>query len=142
MLLTMVKFVLTQVGPVGTHATGAAGVISADRNDIGFEGIVPNSLYIARTLFFTNEQARLDQQQLARSLQWCTQNLRRGDVILTLIAISNGSGEGSTVGPIEWAPEYFDVIKAATDKGIIVVQAAGNEGRSLDSPGEFIIHPQ
>ena len=37
-------------GPIGSHATGAAGVVGADRNGIGIDGIAANSVMIARSV--------------------------------------------------------------------------------------------
>jgi subtilisin family serine protease len=121
-------------GPIGSHATGAAGVVGADENGIGYTGIVPNAYFTARTLYFDDASAKSNSQNLARSLQWCVDNGKAGDVIMLIIVIAMGS-DGVT-GPVEWYPEYFDVVKAATDKGMVLVTSAGNDGASLDNPGK------
>jgi subtilisin family serine protease len=123
-------------GPIGTHATGAAGVVGADENGIGYNGIVPNAQFTARSLYFDEQSAKSGSQNLARAFQWCVDNGKAGDVIMTIIVVDMGAGDKVT-GPVEWWPEYFDVIKRATDKGMIVVTSAGNDGANLDNPGEL-----
>lgn len=118
-------------GPIGTHATGAAGVVGADENNVGYTGIVPNAAFTARSLYFDQQSAKAGKQNLARAFQWCVDNGKAGDVIMVIIVMS--MNDDGVSGPLDWYPEYFDVIKRATDKGMIVVSSAGNEGASLDN---------
>lgn len=65
--------------------------------------------------------------------------LQAGDVVQ--IGMQTGGGEvtdsctSECYVPQENAPAYYDVIKALTDKGVHVIQAAGNGNINLDHPG-------
>ena len=60
-----------------------------------------------------------------------------GDIILLEIHRqgpgASGAGQDGYIA-IEWWPDDFDAIRYATNKGIIVVEAAGNGARNLDDP--------
>ena len=44
-------------------------------------------------------------------------------------------GANGNYAPAEYSPAVWQVVKAATDAGIIVVAAAGNGNENLDAPG-------
>ena len=62
--------------------------------------------------------------------------MEAGDVILLEQQSVQGPQFDPTTGrglvPIEFEPEVFNAIKAATNKGIIVVESAGNGSENLD----------
>jgi subtilisin family serine protease len=127
-------------GPVGTHAVGAAGVVVANRNGIGYNGIAANSFLIARSVYFSDQDANEGFGNIARAIQWCTDALKAGDVMMVIIQLSFDAEDGSgTVGiPVEYYPDHFDAVRAATDKGIIVVQPSGNENTDISDPSKSI----
>ncbi|ANI81750.1 carbohydrate-binding protein [Kosakonia oryzae] len=61
--------------------------------------------------------------------------LQAGDVVQVGIQISGGEVTGCQYNcwmPMELYQDYFDVIKALTDKGVHVIEAAGNGGINFD----------
>jgi hypothetical protein len=64
--------------------------------------------------------------------------LRAGDVVQLGIQISGGEVTDCQYEcwiPMEYYQDYFDVIKALTDKGVHVIEAAGNGSVNLDHSG-------
>lgn len=97
------------------HGSHVAGVIGAARNQLGIVGIAPEiSLYPIKVL---NKNGVGALSNLVRGIEW---GIANGMDILN-ISISGG-----TVIP---AP-LQQAVRAATRRGIFVVAAAGNEGKS------------
>jgi peptidoglycan hydrolase-like protein with peptidoglycan-binding domain len=71
----------------------------------------------------------------ARTIREAADRLRAGDIILLEIhrpgPNSTGSGQFGFIA-IEWWPDDFAAIRYAVNKGIIVVEAAGNGFQNLD----------
>ena len=65
-------------------------------------------------------------QQLEKRIRLATRNLAAGDVMLLAM-----QGD-RTLLPVEVTRGVFRAIRAATSKGIIVIEAAGNQGRPLE----------
>ncbi len=82
----------------------------------------------------------LDEQgqrwDVAAALRRATRSLRAGDVLLIEVHLpgphhpDDGSQDGYL--PVEYWEESFDAIRRAVDRGIYVVEAAGNGGEDLD----------
>lgn len=109
------------------HGTAVVGVIGAKANGYGVTGIVP--------------AARLDvgsfeHDPTARVIDGVASKLQPGDVMILEIHRSgpgaNGHGQDGYIA-IEWWPDDFEAIQRATRRGIIVIEAAGNGYRDLDS---------
>ena len=73
--------------------------------------------------------------------------LKAGDVVQMGMQTGGGEVAGCTTKtcyvPQENAPDYYDIIKALTDKGVYVIEAAGNGNVNLDHPGfngKFNVH--
>jgi hypothetical protein len=104
-----------------SHGTAVAGIIGGDYNTIGIDGMAPNaSFYGSSDIFATYSSA-------AQAIQAATAAASPGDVILLEEEQAwNVTSDTKVFLPIEWWPHNWDVIKAATDAGIVVVEAAGN----------------
>lgn len=64
--------------------------------------------------------------------------LKAGDVVQIGVHVAGGYPAGCQKDcwvAMESEPAYYDVIKALTDKGVHVIEAAGNGNVNLDSPG-------
>lgn len=111
------------------HGTAVLGVVAAKDNGIGMVGIAPGVDGIVT--------ASLGGIGAARALQAAANALSPGDILIVELhgpgPNSRGRGQQGYV-PMEWWQPEFDVIKAATRRGIIVVEAAGNGSEDLDAP--------
>ena len=101
------------------HGTMVAGIIAAAHNDTAIAGVNPNAkLMVLRALGnFGTTRASL----LAEAIVYATDN--GADII-------NLSVGGALTNPMETA-----ALKYASEKGVLIVVAAGNEGVDLDNYG-------
>ncbi len=106
------------------HGTHVAGILSANRNGYGVVGVAPQaSLYVAKAF---DKRGMATDEAVAQSLDWLISNK------VNIINMSFSSTD---------LPSYHNQIKKAYDKGIIVICAAGNNGRlkgkALGYPARF-----
>ncbi len=110
------------------HGTAVWGEIGADHNGFGVMGIAPNA-ELGASSFAT--------LPTATAIKCAADKLVAGDIILLEIHRRGPNGVG---GPnsqqgyiaVEWWPDDFAAIRYAVNKGIIVVEAAGNGWENLD----------
>lgn len=103
------------------HGTAVVGILVAKDNEFGIRGIVSNSQIGTSGSWYGMSEAIVS----------ATQVLGKGDVIV----IENhnyGPDDGKLVAMEYWT-SIFDAIKYATDKGVTVVEAAGNGSSDLDN---------
>jgi serine protease len=67
---------------------------------------------------------------VADAIDTAAEQLRAGDVLL--IELQSRPRTGMPYLPVEYADDVFDVIRAASDRGVIVIEAAGNGFADLD----------
>jgi Subtilase family/FG-GAP-like repeat len=110
------------------HGTAVLGVISGDANSIGVTGLAPGAVISASS--FTDQSS-------SAAIKAAADKLRSGDIIL--LEIHRGgprtpNPEQGQLGyiAIEWWPDDFAAIRYAVQKGIVVVEAAGNGSQNLD----------
>lgn len=109
------------------HGTAVLGEYSGDVNSFGVTGICSDA--IAGASSFVNTPST------ARTIREAADRLSAGDIILLEIHRSGPNGTGSgQFGyiAVEWWPDDFAAIRYAVNKGIIVVEAAGNGFQNLD----------
>jgi hypothetical protein len=110
------------------HGTAVLGEISADRNGIGVQGIAPDAVISASSF---------QDQPTATAIVNAANRLGPGDIILLEIhrpgprTPSPPQGQLGFIA-IEWWPDDFAAIRYAVNKGILVVEAAGNGFQNLD----------
>lgn len=102
------------------HGTGVLGISAAGVNGYGMNGVVPN----ARFFVYSETRGRLD------SITRAINNSRPGDIVL--LEMQDFGPEGLFV-PAEINPAVWDVVLAGSNKGVVIVAAAGNGGANLDS---------
>ena len=107
------------------HDTASVGIMAAKDIGTGIRGI--------------SWKSRLGYSASAHNnLYNLIPQLNAGDVVQIGIHVAGGYPAGCTKDcwiAMESEPAYYDVIKALTDKGIYVIEAAGNGNVNLDSPG-------
>ncbi len=119
-----------------SHGTAVAGVLGGDRTDFGVTGICPDATMFGFAAF--DSRGRHD---TADAIRLAAARLGPGDIILIELHKAGPrartdptlTGEPGSI-PIEWWPHNFEVIRDATMRGIIVVEAAGNGHEDLDDP--------
>ena len=111
------------------HGTAVIGEISGDLNRFGIVGIAPDAR-IGAVAF---------SMPTARAIRLAADRLRPGDILLLEIHRAgprlNFQARADQRGyvAIEWWPDDYRAIRYAVEKGIIVVEAAGNGAENLDS---------
>lgn len=111
------------------HGTAVIGEFSGDRNSIGITGICPDAR-VSAISFTTNPSAK--------AIRKAANRLRPGDIMLLEIHRAgprhNFQRRADQKGyvAIEWWPDDYAAIRYATNRGIIVVEAAGNGRENLD----------
>ncbi|WP_094546303.1 S8 family peptidase [Petroclostridium xylanilyticum] len=107
------------------HGTHVAGIIAAERNNVGVIGVAPEAdLYIAKAF---DKDGSADFEAIRNSLVWMAE--RNVDVI-------NMSFSSQTT-----SREYQKIISDLYASGITLVCAAGNEGASEGDNGDTIGYP-
>ena len=110
------------------HGTAVLGVYSGDRNNFGVTGICPAA--VASAVSFS--------MPTATAIRNAANRLRRGDIMLLEIHRAgprfNFQARADQRGyiAVEWWPDDFSAIRYAVQRGIIVVEAAGNGAENFD----------
>lgn len=113
------------------HGTAVLGEMFATDNTFGVTGAV-NGAALSRVNTYNEERG----WDIVGALQVAALKAVPGDVVL----IEQQTWAPESVGgfaPVEWEPAIYDAIKALTDSGVNVVQAAGNSGHNLDNAAVF-----
>jgi hypothetical protein len=115
------------------HGTAVLGELVAAPDGIGVTGIAHRA-----RLGLINPVSDGIVLNIAAAVKRATSAMRAGDVMLLELQSINGPrfdvATGRGLLPIEFEPEVFQAIKAATSKGIVVVESAGNGSENLDLP--------
>lgn len=109
-----------------SHGTSVLGELVSKDNTVGTVGIVPNAKAKVVSQWRTNST-----YSTADAILSATQNLSAGDVLLLEAQTTYPTQSGYL--PVEVEDAVFDAIRLATNKGITVVEAAGNGSNNLDS---------
>lgn len=115
----------TQTSDLGwrNHGTAVAGEFGGDRNAFGVTGICPDANVRGCSIFDTGG--------LPGAIVAAADRLRPGDIILLEVQYGHPS-KGFT--SVEWWPADYAAIRYAVNRGVIVVEAAGNGNNNLDDP--------
>jgi hypothetical protein len=113
------------------QGTNAIGVLSADENGLGVTGICPDAE--VRGVSFAGKGL-----SSARAIRHAADLLGPGDILLVMLHRRGprGTNQNSQQGfiPVEWWEDDFQAIRYAVDKGVIVVEPAGDGDENLDDP--------
>ena len=108
------------------HGTAVIGELDANANSFGVTGLAYASPI--HTINVDNVERGYD---LGSAITQATSLGHAGDVILME---QQQVDANNNFVPVEYYGEYYDAIKAATAKGLIVIEPAGNGARNLDDP--------
>ncbi|MET8447653.1 S8 family peptidase [Streptomyces sp. NPDC005209] len=111
------------------HGTAVIGVLGGDRGECGITGIVPEAVTAA---------ASVRTAGTAAAIHAAADRLGPGDLIVVGLHRPGPRFDYADRDdqrgylPLEWWPDDFAAIRHATDRGVLVVAAAGNGAESLD----------
>lgn len=110
------------------HGTGVFGVMYADKEgDYGVSGLA----YGANEMVLFPEYEQFAGYNRVNAVTLSIFNSSEGDIILYELQATGALGE---YGPAEYERVVWDLTKAATDAGIVIIAAAGNGNENLDAP--------
>jgi hypothetical protein len=105
------------------HGTAVLGIFNGGRDSFGVTGVAPEASTRMISIFG-------DHMDSASAIHLAADLLSPGDIILVEL---EQQGPRNLIA-VEWWPDDFAAIRYATERGIIVVEAAGNGGENLDDP--------
>jgi hypothetical protein len=108
------------------HGTAVLGEVLGVDNYLGIVGIAP-----AVTARVVSQWRTASDYQTAAAILSAVGAMRAGDVLLLEAQTTYSTVSGYL--PVEVEEAVYDAIRAATDAGIIVVEAGGNGGIDLDT---------
>lgn len=114
------------------HGTAVMGIMGALENDYGMIGIAHKAEF--GFAGFIEGDGDIDDQYIkgiVKQIKAATAELSAGDIMVIEQQVTGPKGDYILV---EYWDEIFVELKAATDKGIHCVAAAGNGGSNLDHP--------
>ncbi|HVF91152.1 MAG TPA: S8 family serine peptidase [Blastocatellia bacterium] len=115
------------------HGTAVLGELVAAPDGVGVTGIAHRA-----QLGLINPVSQGTAPKVADAIKMATRRLDPGDILLieqqSLAGPRFDGLTGRGLLPIEFEKPVFDAIKAATSKGIIVIEPAGNGFENLDDP--------
>ncbi|AUC81889.1 S8 family peptidase [Lacinutrix sp. Bg11-31] len=107
------------------HGTSVSGIVIGDKGTYGISGLAYNALeyilYPEWTVEYNYNRVTATSNAIANSTA--------GDIVI--FEMQTGGQNGEYV-PAEFSQAIWDLTKAATDAGIIIVAAAGNGNENLD----------
>jgi hypothetical protein len=103
------------------HGTAVLGEVVSRDNELGMVGIAPNvARVVTSSVTDVSAAAAIDRAQA---------ELRPGDVLLIEL---HSIGPRNRFLPMEFWDDVFDVIRIATARGVVIIEAAGNGAEDLD----------
>jgi len=109
------------------HGTAVLGILRGRDNGFGITGGAPDATLRVASPMFNGWYKPAD------AITSASAQMVAGDVLL-LEQQTRGPATDTAYVPLEWIPSVYDAILLATQAGRVVIEAAGNGGRDLDSP--------
>ena len=109
------------------HGTAVAGVVYAEHNNFGVDGIAPKAQPYFTNIYDTAGALVVLPEAMSRVIP----HLKPGDVFL-LEMMHYPNTTSTKYLPVEYPQAAFDVIQNLTANGVIVIEPAGNGNKNLD----------
>lgn len=109
---------LTEVADSGYHGTHVAGIIAAANNSVGVSGLLGRSLKLV-PVKVSSDGSAVNMSAVVNGIYWAV------DQKVSAINLSLG-------GPSD-RPSLKEALRYATQKGVFIAVAAGNDGQELNS---------
>ncbi|CAH1208872.1 hypothetical protein PAECIP111893_02923 [Paenibacillus plantiphilus] len=120
-----------------SHGTGVLGVVSSVDNALGTLGFTSKA-----TPMVSSQHRSAGGYSTSEAILSAANALQAGDVIL--LEAQAGYSTASGYVPVEVYPDTFDAIRYAVDRGITVIEAAGNGSVNLDTfqttAGKYVLN--
>ena len=119
------------------HGTAVIGEISGVEDAHGITGIAPRTQLGVSSVYNNSGNPSVPD-----AINRAAGQVGPGDIVLLELQTGGpDSGETCNIGdcsqwelvPVEWEQANFDAIRAATARGVVVVEAGGNGGMNLDA---------
>lgn len=113
----------------GNHGTAVLGLVRGAHNNLGIAGFAPK----ARIKMASHYQKSSDSTgHVAEAIVYMLDQkiLRKGNILL--LEVQRRPEGGGNFLPVEYFEAEWEAIRAATHRGVIVIEAAGNGGQNLD----------
>lgn len=111
------------------HGTGTFGVVFGDDGGYGVKGLA----YGAEEVILYPEWTTQFGYNRPYAVSLALDNSQEGDVVIYEMQTGGASGVSGDYVPAEYSSSIWDLTKAASDLGIIIVAAAGNGNQNLDA---------
>lgn len=114
------------------HGTATLGIVVGDNGAYGVTGLAHDAQEVILFQEGTVEYGFNRNYAISLALKTCT----AGDVVIYEMQTegANATTTSSNYVPAEYSQTVWNLTKAATDLGVIVVAAAGNGNQNLDAP--------
>lgn len=112
------------------HGTGTFGVVVADHGNYGVSGMAHG---VDEMVLFPEYTVQYGYNRVY-AVSLALANSQQGDVVIYEMQTGGATQEDENYVPAEYDAAIWDLTKAASDLGIVVVAAAGNGNQNLDDP--------
>ncbi len=117
------------------HGTAVLAVLGAEKDGRGITGLATGATLLPISPFLAVQGSRQTAYDPARAITLAADGLGAGDVLLVELQSQILSERGLLLGPIEYYSSVRAAIAKAVDRGIVVVEPAGNGGLDIGTLG-------
>lgn len=110
------------------HGTAVFGIVYGDKGDYGISGLAHGA---EEMVLYPEWQEAPAGYNRVNAVSQCLENSSEGDVVIYEMQTAGAMGEFCQA---EYDQVIWDLTKAASDTGVVIVAAAGNGSEDLDAP--------